>query len=373
MTLFKRLSAGALAAAISVFALASSAQAKTEVLTDVLGREVSVELPAKKVLLGFYYTDYMAIGGVEAFENVVGFSKDVWTVWTPKSWELFVKKLPQLDEIADVGEVEAGTFSVEKLLSLKPEVVILADWQFQALGPDADRIEKAGIPIVVVDYNAQTIERHVNTTLLLGKISGAEERATQLANEYQANAEMIAKRISDDGRPRPRAYIEFGKKGPKEPSFTYGKNMWGALVTLAGGDNIAAPYVDWWGLMNPEQVLAAKPQAIFISGRETELNKNDEALVMGVDIPKQEALRRLKGFETRTGWSELPAIKNQNLFGLYQGASRTLADQAMIQYMAKAMYPDLFEDLDPNGTYLDFHKKYLPVVPEGTFVLSVKD
>lgn len=373
MNCFKRLFAFSLMIFVAVCSLLTTAQAQAEELTDVLGRKVTVELPAKRVLLGFYYTDYMAIGGVEAFDNVVGFSKDVWTVWTPKNWDMFVKAVPQLDNIADVGEVEAGTFSIEKLLSLKPEVVILADWQYKALGPDADRIEEAGIPIVVVDYNAQTIERHVNSTLLLGKIAGQEARAKEMADEYKANAEMLAERIRKDGRTRPRAYIEFGKKGPKDYSFTYGKNMWGALVTLAGGDNIATPYVEWWGPMNPEQVLASKPEVIFISGRETELNKNQEALVMGVDIPKNEALRRLKGFETRTGWSELPAIQNKKLFGLYQGASRTLADQAMIQYMAKAMYPDLFTDLNPNQTYLDFHKKYLPVLPEGTFVLSVTD
>lgn len=373
MNHLKRLFTYSLIALITAFSFVTTAQSKTEELTDVLGRKVTVELPAKKVLLGFYYTDYMAIGGVKAFDNVVGFSKDVWTVWTPKSWDMFVKEVPQLDTIADVGEVEAGTFSIEKLLSLKPEVVVLAEWQYKALGPDADRIENAGIPIVVVDYNAQTIERHVKSTLLLGKIAGEEMRAQKLANEYKANAEMIAKRIETDGRTRPRVYIEFGKKGPKDYSFTYGKNMWGGLVTLAGGDNIAAPYVEWWGIMNPEKVLAAKPEAVFISGRETELKKNEEALVMGVDIPKDEALRRLKGFETRTGWSELPAIQNKKLFGLYQGASRTLADQAMIQYMAKAIYPDLFADLDPNQTYLDFHKKYLPVVPKGTFVLAVTD
>lgn len=364
---------GMLVTMLATFSFVSGALAKTETVTDILGREVNVELPAKRVLLGFYYTDYLAIGGVKAFDDVVGFSKDVWTVWTPQSWHMYVQAMPQLESIADVGEVEAGTFSIEKVLSLKPDVVILADWQYKALGPDADRIEAAGVPIVVVDYNAQTVENHVKSTLLLGKIAGEEDRANTLADEYSANVEMITDRIAKDGRPAPRAYIEFGKKGPKDYSFTYGKNMWGALVTLAGGDNIATPYVEWWGPMNPEQVLASKPEVIFISGRETELNKNSEALVMGVDIPKKEALRRLKGFESRTGWSELPAIQNKKLFALYQGASRTLADQAMIQYMAKAMYPDLFAELEPNQTYLEFHKKYLPVVPNGTFVLSVND
>ena len=41
---------------------------------DILDREVTVDLPAKRVVLGFYYQDYMAVGGDKALDNVVGFS-----------------------------------------------------------------------------------------------------------------------------------------------------------------------------------------------------------------------------------------------------------------------------------------------------------
>ena len=40
---------------------------------DILDREVTVDLPAKRVVLGFYYQDYMAVGGDKALDNVVGF------------------------------------------------------------------------------------------------------------------------------------------------------------------------------------------------------------------------------------------------------------------------------------------------------------
>ena len=46
---------------------------------DILDREVTVDLPAKRVVLGFYYQDYMAVGGDKALDNVVGFSKKVWS------------------------------------------------------------------------------------------------------------------------------------------------------------------------------------------------------------------------------------------------------------------------------------------------------
>lgn len=356
--------------AACLMTLTAVAHAELRTVKDVLDREVTIPAPAQRVFLGFYYQDYMAIGGVDAFEHVVGFSKDVWSVWTPASWDLYRKAVPALNDLADVGEVEAGTFSVEKLLSLNPDVAILADWQFKALGPDIDRIEEAGIPIVVVDYNAQTLERHLHSTRLLGIVAGQEARAETIATEYQQTVESITQTIAEANLPKPRVYIEFGNKGPSEYSFTYGKNMWGAMVSLTGGDNIAAPYVEWWGPMNPEQVLASQPEVILIAGRETEMGKNDEAMVLGVGIERDEAKRRLAGFAQRPGWDKLPAIQNGRLHGVYQGASRTIADAAMVEYFAKVTYPELFEHLDPRATYLGFHQRFLPVVPEGTFMVT---
>lgn len=351
-------------------ALAFSALAAAEVKTikDVLGREVSVDVPAKRIMLGFYYTDYLAVGGPQALDNVVGFSKAVWTDWTPASWEVFSKALPKLNELADVGEVEVGTFSVEKVIALKPDLVVLADWQYQALEDELEPLVKLKIPVVVLDYNKEQLPLHLASTRILGEITGQEARAKELADWYQGIIDDVHKRTA--GQKKPKAYIEFGNKGPKETGLSYGGTMWGPLVEQAQGENIAKGVIEQTSPMNPEAVLAAKPDAIFITGRETELKKNPEALVMGIGIDAAEAQKRLDSYKTRTGWNELDAIKNNRLFGLYQGASRTLADAAAVQYLAKALYPEQFKDVDPVKTYVDFYEKYLPVKPEGTFFLQ---
>jgi len=146
--------------------------------------------------------------------------------------------------------------------------------------------------------------------------------------------------------------------------------MWGAMIAAAGGDNIAAPFVEWWGPINPEQVLASKPDVILISGREN--NKAASALPMGQGVSEAEARTKLAAFAGRQGWSELPAIKHNRLYGVYQGASRTLSDFAMVQYIAKQLYPAQFSDMDPVANYLGYYAKYLPVKPQGTFAVSVK-
>ena len=365
-----RFSSLALAAALA-FGTAA-VHAKPVQITDVNGRKVTVDLPAKRVVLGFYYQDYMAIGGKDALNNVVGFSKAVWADWAPPSWAAFSKAVPKLNQLADVGEVEVGTFSVEKVLALKPDLLILADWQYKALGSDLARINKAGIPIVVLDYNAQTVAKHIQSTKLIGTLTGQHQKADKLAADYKRIADTIQARVKKANLPKPKVYVEFGNKGPAEHSVTFGKSMWGSMATLVGGNNIAASSVEFYGPINPEKVLAAKPDVIVITGRETELKKSPTAMVMGWGIPKAEAEKRLAGFAKRAGWANLPAIKNNRLYAAYHANSRTLSDGASIQFMAKAIYPQLFKDFNPEKTYTDFYRQNLPVVPNGTFYLYPK-
>ncbi|MBZ7986987.1 ABC transporter substrate-binding protein [Campylobacter canadensis] len=345
--------------------------AKSIEVTDVLDRKVTLNLPAKRIVLGFYYTDYLAVGGVKSLDNVVGFSKEVWTDWTPTSWDLYLKALPQLDKLADVGEVELSTFSVEKVLSLKPDLLILAAWQYEIIKDELDVITKAKIPIVVLDYNRESVQRHVKSTELLGLITGEEKRAKELINFYVSTVENVEKRIKAANVKKPKIYIEFGNVGPQEQGNTFGKDMWGSLIDLAQGDNIALPYVEKWLPISNEQVITSNPDVIIIAGRETELKKNKDAMVMGIGIDKDEANKRLKAYLNRDGYKFINAVKNNRVYGIYQGASRTLADAAMVEFIAKALYPDLFRDVDPVKTYIDFHKKYLPVVPTGTFAFQV--
>lgn len=349
--------------------LIQTAQAAPEVIKDVLGRSVRVDLPAKRVLLGFYFEDYMAIGGEKAFDKVAGLSREAWEGWRSANWSLFAAHRPSLKELPDVGEVEAQTFSVEKVLALKPDVLVLAEWQYKGLGSDVKRIEDAGVPVVVVDYNLELPANHYASTLLLGKIAGEEKRAQKIANEYKTAIDQVQSRIAAAKQPKPRFYVEFGNKGPAEYSFSYGKGMWGPLGALAGGENIAAPFVEWYGPMNPEKVLAAQPEVVFIAG--TESTKNPSSMLMGQGVEPAQAQQRLQGFAQRAGWSELPAVKNKRLYAVYQGASRSVLDYTMVQFMAKALYPTLFKDIDPQANYLAFYRRYLPVQAKGSFALGM--
>jgi ABC-type Fe3+-hydroxamate transport system substrate-binding protein len=353
---------------LAALLFASLSFAQTTTVTDVLDREVTFDAPAQRVIVGFYPEDYMAIGTEAAYDKVVGMSKYIWQARSA-NWEMYTKHRPSLADIPGIGRVDTKTFSVEKVISLNPDLIMLADWQFKGLGADVDRLEQAGIPVIVVDYNAQTLARHVKSTHIIGVITGQQERAAKIADDYTKNMTMITERLAKANLPKSRIYTEFGAAGVNEIGYTFGKNMWGAIATMAGGDNISAPYVEWWGKLNPEQILASDPQVIVITGYET--GNGDDAMLMGQGVEESVAQARLAGFKQRVGWSSLSAVQNNRMFAAYHGACRTILDGAMVQFYAKALYPELFSDLNPEAAYKDFYKKYLPVTPEGTFMTAL--
>lgn len=341
-------------------------QAAPQTLRDITGRDIYLKTTPKRIVLCLYYEDFIAVGGEQALDKVVGISRDAWAGWKPANWALYTRYRPAIQNITDVGEIEAHTFSVEKILALNPDVVIMAEWQYKAVGGDIKRLEKAGIPVTVIDFHAETPERHVASIRLLGQLTGQYDRANRIARDYQAAIEQVHTRLAKANLPKPRVYIEFGNKGPAEYSFTYGKSMWGALVNLAGGNNIAEPIVASWGPINPEYVLTSKPDTIFITG--TESSSIPTAMVMGNNVDSTTAKTRLQGFVARKGWDNLPAVTSRRVYGLYHGTVRTISDYTMVQYIAKALYPALFKDIDPQANYQAFYQRYLPVTPSGTFM-----
>ena len=49
-----------------------------------------------------------------------------------------------------------------------------------------------------------------------------------------------------------------------------------------------------------------------------------------------------------------------------------LSDSASVQFVAKAAYPDLFKDLDPQQTYLNFYKTTYRLPRKVRFIFSLK-
>lgn len=371
-TLRKILYLACLICAVTLYASVFSAPAHAQkiTVTDILGRTRTLEGPAKRVLLGFYFEDFLAITGPNAYDRVVAISKAAWHDWRNSQWKAYAKVIPRIETLADVGGTDNASFNLELAVSLHPDVAILAAWQFKALGSTVNRLEAAGIPVVVVDYNAQTVPTHVRSTEIIGTVMGASKRAKELADAYAAAVADVENRIAAAHEPPMRVYVELGHKGAGEYGNTYANGyMWGGVIDLAGGKNIADGKVSKVGPLNPEYVIAQDPQLIIIPG--SYWVSGDEAVVMGFGVSKTLTKERLARYLARPGWAGLDAVKSRRVLALYHGGARTLYDYTFLQYLAKALHPDAFKDVDPEANLRRFYDRYLPITAEGSFMVSL--
>ncbi|SMF76322.1 ABC-type Fe3+-hydroxamate transport system, substrate-binding protein [Tistlia consotensis] len=369
----RRLSRCAFAALAGVSAVLSALPAHAEIqVTDVLGRQVTLAQPAERVALGFYFEDYIAITGPSAIDRLAAVSLNYWKGYRPLQYEAYLRRFPQLAGLADFGDADSGTLSAEKIIATKPDVAILSAGQFDYLGAAASAIEAAGIPLVVVDYNAQTVARHVASTLVIGRVMGTEDRARELAENYEAMMADTERRVASAApATKPVVYVELGQKGPAETGNSYGKGMWAGVIDKAGGLNIAAGKVGNWGPLAPEYVLSSRPDFVFLTGSEWQSMPN--ALLMGFDIDRGTTLERLAAYLSRPGWKDLPAIEGGHLYAVYHGGVRSLVDYVYLRYIAKALHPTAFEDVDPRAELVSYYRRFLPIEPKGTFMLRLPD
>ena len=358
----------AIAAAALAFALPAAAEIS---VTDLDGRTVTLDKVPDRVALGFYYEDYLAVTGAEGADRIVALSRAPWADWRPAQWAVYIARFPQLETLPDFGSSDDNTFSVEALIAARPEVAILSSWQTAALGESGvKQIEEAGIKVIALDYNAQTLERHLMSTRVLGAVMGQPERAEQLAAMYETMTNDTLARVAKAGPSHRKIYVELAQKGPGEVGNSYGNGMWAGVIDLVGGDNIAKGQVENWGPLSPEYVLAQQPDVILLAGSEW-LNK-PEAVILGFGATDEMAQPKMAAYATRPGWADLPAVRNKQVYGIYHGGNRTLSDFVYARAIAKALYPDAFADVDPAAELADYYTTWMPITADGLFIDQLK-
>ncbi len=306
-------------------ALPCRARAAMPPITDAIGRTVTLKAPAERIVLGFNYEEFTAVAGAAGWDRVAGFGRALWAGWRPAVFSRYRQVIPNLDKVGDVGTTDDGSFSLERVLSLRPDLVVLAEWSFSVLQPQVAQLEALGIPVLVIDYNAQIPARHAASTIALGIATGNAERA-------QALADMYLSRVAD-------------------------------IQTR----NIAAGHIaKAWGPLSPEYIIAANPDHIFIAGSSWVNSPN--AVLTGFDADITTTRARLAPYGQRPGWAGIAAIRRGELHAIEHGLCRALFDYTAMLYLAKQMHPDRFSDVDPVAELRRFHAQYLPVTFEGTWM-----
>jgi ABC-type Fe3+-hydroxamate transport system substrate-binding protein len=146
--------------------------------------------------------------------------------------------------------------------------------------------------------------------------------------------------------------------------------MWGRMVQFVGGLNIAEGRIPpGFAPLPAEAVLAAAPEQVLIVGA-TWANRPGSARA-GYGVSEAEAQGSLRPYMARPGWAGLPAVRDRRIAVAESGLARSLMDFIGMQFIARQIHPDLFGNLDPVAELARWHRDWLPVPLDGSWVASL--
>jgi iron complex transport system substrate-binding protein len=354
---------------------AANANRAAITITDLAGREVRINTPVKKVSInwsgsGGAFMTMSALLGKDTANYLSSWDGGVQKFYSDR-WREYSAKIPALNDVPDVSGIEYDDFNLEKIIALRPDAVIWTlEIRAQAEAVAEAAFAAAGIPLIYIDYHAETIENHTKSTRILGQLFNKEERAEEIIKWYTDSMRMINDRLAKV-QTKPLVYVERAVDGPSTYGNSYGDNvMWGAVVVNAGGQNIGSGIIKSWAPLQPEFIISKNPRDIVLTG--SYYPNNPESLCMGYEAKEDETQALLAAFAKRTGWLELDAVKNKRIYAIYHGLGREIYDSAALAFLAKAFHPDLFTDVEPMEMLRDYYKRFLPYDLYGVWMTKLR-
>ncbi len=277
------------------FAVAASVFAQ-QTFTDAAGRSVILQKNASRVIsLSPAVTETLfAIG---AGNQVVGVTE-------------FCNYPAAATTKTKVGGFSGATISVEQIVALKPDMVVLSATMHAKLIPLLDQVRITSFAVEPASF--ADVYRDIQT---LGALTGHDKEAEAVVSTMQ-NRILAVQRLPSP-KAKPRVFWELWH----DPLMTAGGPTFiTEAIALAGGVNIFGDLKEQWPQVSFEELLVRKPDWIL----------------SGTDHGDQ---MKLEEIVKRPGWTSVMAVKNGKVATIdsdivYRGGPR-LADA--VEALAKIL------------------------------------
>ncbi|WP_417480548.1 ABC transporter substrate-binding protein [Maricaulis maris] len=357
--------------AVLVLLIAGAAPVHAEIrVTDLVGREVVLDQPARKIVLG--EGRHLAVLGMlhdDPVSLLAGWRQDKGL--DPATYDAYLAKFPALAEVAPVG---AGNrlLSVESTIALMPDLVLLSlmDARDPQMQMPLRQLEAAGIPVAFVDFFTAPLENTLPSLRLIGQLTGAEDRAEEFAGFYTDHLEGVMATLKAAQPAPPRVFIHV-HAAPTNCCATVGPGVFDEFVEAAGGYNIGRDSVPGvMGNVGLENLLASDPDVYLATGGAH--MKARGGLVLGAGIDADTAAQSFADLLDTPGFADLRAVQEGQAIGIWHLFNDFPAHIALIEALAKRFHPDLFPDLDPMATMAEFEERFSPVEMTGSYWLPAE-
>ena len=289
---------------LSACAPQASPTATVLAFTDGLGREISLNGPAQKIIsLAPSNTEILfAIG---AGSQVVG--RDQLSDYPAEA-----------ANVTDIGS-PFEALNTELIVSLKPDLVLAAQIN---TAEQVKQLEDLGLTVYYLN-NPLTLEQMYGNLEIVAHLTGHESETATLIESLKARVAAVDEKIAPLSS-RPSVFYEMDGSDPAKP-WTAGKDTFiTQLIERAGGYNIASD-IDSYAQLSLEQVVAADPNFIILGDAAYGITPESIA--------------------SRPGWENLSAVKNNQVFpfddNLVSRPGPRLVDA--LEELAKLLRPELFQ------------------------------
>ncbi|MEM1236492.1 MAG: ABC transporter substrate-binding protein [Pseudomonadota bacterium] len=368
----------ATAATATLVAAATTASAEAITLTDIAGRSVTLPESPDKIILGEGRMMYgiAAITEGNPFEKIVGWKDDL-VQFDPDAFRKFEAAFPaDAERMINFGNPYAGDFSIEAVLEADADLVLLDSGNlFKAEETGLiEKLDKAGVPVVFIDFRRNATENTVPSLLILGRILGEEAGAAKFIDFYISEMRKVTNVVDQiPADERPLVVIENAAGWQQDfCCWSFGPYNYGRFVELAGGKNFASTLANAYSVtLSMEGVIEADPDHIIGTGANwAEARPEVTSTLLGYEGTDAVNAEKIAALAARPGFEDLRAVQDGNYHSIYHQFYNSPYHFVAIQQIAKWLYPDDFEDLDPNDTMDRLHAEFLPFGNSGQFWLS---
>lgn len=303
------------------------------VVIDCAGREVVIPDQVDSVACLYAYTGHVCVmlcceDKIDAVVN--GLKRD----------NLMQRKIPDImDMPCPYG---GGSINIEELTAVSPDLVLLRVENLADSG-EIQKLESVGIPYVVVDYVSMADQ--VYSIEVMGKALGEEERAATYLEYYRSTLAMLDDRLSKiPENQRKRVYHSVNEVVRTDIPGTLSYEVLeaaGCINVVTSSDELRLDGDK--GMVTVEQIYVWDPDLILA-------NEPDAT----------------EYFRTDDKFSGLRAVQGGNVHQLPVGISRwghpgSLESPLAALYIAKLLYPDIFQDIDMTEEVRSFYALYFDI------------
>lgn len=324
----------------------TTAQPATVTITDHADREVEVPTNPKRVaVLGIYPLPSMLTVYLDSCDSIVAMEPG--SMNAAKNG-ILSQLYPNITNIT-TDIMDGDDVNIESLLALKPDVVFYNASDTQ----DLEKLENAGLTAVA--FSATKWKFNCTETF-----NEWMNLLDQIYPEHAGNREELIKKYSTDTYNKIQDTVKNVEEKQKVLFlFQYDEN---AMITSS-----SKFFGQWWcdavGAENVAQdVPAEKTNAVITMEQVYEWNPDVIVITNFTQAKPDDLYNNAIGSDD---WSNVSAVKNQRVYKMPLGTYRTYTpsvDSPMtLEWLAQAVYPELFKDMDVKADVKDYYQNLFGV------------